>query len=103
MAVTQAMSSPGVLARQMLGMLRHDNTDILNKINVPTLVVAASDDRGCIPEASHFMHAQIPNSQIVTMQPSGHVSIMEQNRQFTNAVATFAKSIAVQNQVRKIG
>jgi pimeloyl-ACP methyl ester carboxylesterase len=40
------------------------------------------------------MHARIPNSQLVTMQPSGHVSIFEQNEQFTKALSEFGLHIS---------
>jgi pimeloyl-ACP methyl ester carboxylesterase len=94
MTVCQPLCSPAVLARQMLAMFHHDNTQVLGQISVPTLVVAANHDRGCIPEASEFMHARIPNSQLVTMQPSGHVSIFEQNEQFTKALSEFGLHIS---------
>ncbi|MBN9387646.1 MAG: alpha/beta hydrolase [Chloroflexi bacterium] len=93
MTVCQPLCSPAVLARQMLAMFHHDNTQVLPQINVPTLVVAANHDRGCIPEASQFMHNQISGSQLAVMQPSGHVSIFEQNEQFVIALAVFASSV----------
>ncbi len=102
MTVCQPLCSPAVLARQMLAMFHHDNTSILEQINVPTLVVAANHDRGCIPEASQFMNAHIPSSQLATMQPSGHVSIFEQNEQFTNVLNEFGSSVAAaQLETRK--
>lgn len=94
MTVCQPLCSPAVLARQMLGMFHHDNTEVLAQIKISTLVVAANHDRGCIPEASQFMHEHIPNSQLAIMQPSGHVSIFEQNEQFTTVLETFGTGIA---------
>ncbi len=94
MTICQPLCSPAVLARQMLAMFHHDNTRVLDNINVPTLIVAANHDRGCIPEASQFMHDHIPTSELVSMQPSGHVSIFEQNEQFTNALGEFGSRIS---------
>lgn len=93
MTVCQPLCSPAVLARQMLAMFHHDNTSVLERINTPTLVVAANHDRGCIPEASQFMHDRIPGSKLAMMEPSGHVSIFEQNEQFVNALGTFGSEI----------
>ncbi len=93
MTVCQPLCNPAVLARQMLAMFRYDATETLNRINVPTLIVASNHDRGCIPEASEYMHSQIPNSELVMLQPSGHVGIFEQNQQFTDAAAQFAAKV----------
>lgn len=94
MTILTAQISPSVLAKQTLGMFKYDATETLRRINVPVLIVAADVDRGCIPEASHFMHQAIPNSTLVTMQPSGHVSIMEQHEQFTSAVTSFVNELS---------
>lgn len=94
MTVCQPMCRQDVLARQMLGMMKYDATDTLRRINVPTLIVAANKDRGCIPEASHFMHEEIPGSELAMMEPSGHVSIFEQNGQFVKAVDDFGAKVS---------
>lgn len=98
MTVCQPMCRQDVLARQMLGMMKYDATDTLRRINVPTLIVAANKDRGCIPEASEFMHQEIPGSELAMMEPSGHVSIFEQHGQFTQAVAAFGTKVASLHQ-----
>ena len=85
--------SPAVLARQMLAMFKYDASAILPAINVPTLIVAANTDRGCIPEASEFMHSQIPGSELVTLAPSGHVSILERNQDFTDALDRWVQKV----------
>jgi pimeloyl-ACP methyl ester carboxylesterase len=98
LTLNQCQSSPAVCARQMLAMFKYDARQTLPQINVPTLILAASDDRACIPEASHYMHDQIPNSKLVVLEPCGHGSIMERNTDFTQAVASFATSVQHQPQ-----
>lgn len=98
MSLLQCMCSQGVLAKQMLGMLKYDATETLPRINVPTLIIAADVDRGCIPEASHYMHQQIPGSTLFMCQPSGHVALMEQNEQWMTAVANFAPTVQTYRQ-----
>ncbi len=93
MSLLQCLCSQGVMAKQMLGMFKYDATSALPRINVPTLIIAADVDRGCIPEASVFMNRQIPASRLFMCTPSGHGSMMEQNEQFMTAVAEFAPSV----------
>ena len=54
MSLLQCLCSQGVMAKQMLGMFKYDATSALPRINVPTLIIAADVDRGCIPEAKCF-------------------------------------------------
>jgi pimeloyl-ACP methyl ester carboxylesterase len=90
MALLQCLCSQGVLAKQMLGMLKYDATDTLPRINIPTLIITANKDRGCIPEASYYMQQNIPNAKLVMCEPSGHGAMIEQNEQFMAAVAEFS-------------
>ncbi len=83
------------MAKQMLGMMKYDATETLSHINVPTLIIAANVDRGCIPEASIYMQQAIPRSKLVMCQPSGHGAMLEQNEQFMTAVAEFAPTVLV--------
>ena len=56
-------SPPDVVARGMLAMFQYDASDILRRINVPTLVVAGDQDKTCMPEASRHMAATIPGDR----------------------------------------
>lgn len=93
MARSQLTISPAVQARHSLALYHHDASDVLAKINVPTLIITADKDRLCLPSASHYMHAHIANSQLVTIQPSGHATTLEQPEQFNRTVRDFAERI----------
>ncbi|WP_292748189.1 alpha/beta hydrolase [Nostoc sp. NMS4] len=84
-----ALGSPGVLARGTLAMFNFDETDTLATINVPVLVVCGDSDIATKPVASDRMRAELPNSQRVTINPGGHMALMEQNQQFAEAVSAF--------------
>ena len=86
-----ARVSPSVLGRQMLGMMHYDATEVLKKIHIPTLIISANKDGATVVEASHYMHDQIEDSELVVLAPSGHMSMMEQHQQFVEAVASFAR------------
>jgi len=93
MSLLQCLCSQGVMAKQMLGMMKYDATGPLPHINVPTLIIAADVDRGCIPEASVYMQQHIPRSKLVMCTPSGHGAMLEQNEQFMTAVGEFAPTV----------
>jgi pimeloyl-ACP methyl ester carboxylesterase len=83
-------TSPAVLARGMLGMLRYDATTTLATLEVPVLLVAGDQDTTTIPEASTFMRAAIPGAQLTTLTPAKHQGLLEHHAPFAQAVAAFA-------------
>lgn len=85
-----ALGSPGVLAHGTLAMFNYDETQTLSKINIPVLVIVGSQDIATIPAASMRMQSQLPQSQLVTLKPGGHMSLMEQNQQFAEAIDSFS-------------
>ncbi len=85
----QLLAWPGVAARGSLGMMRFDETDTLPHISVPTLVVGGDHDRLTRPHASLHMGETIPNADLVMLQPSGHMGVLEQHDQFAQAVEKF--------------
>ncbi len=94
MAYLQTITPPWVIGKQMLAMFKHNTTETLPRINVPTLIIVGDNDRGCVPQASHFMHSQIPGSQLVEITHSGHVSMMEQPTQVLAALGEFANRVS---------
>jgi len=90
-ALLSALGWPAVLARGTLAMFDYDETRTLSTINVPVLIVVGASDIATIPAASIRMKAQLPDSEIVTLKPGGHMGLMEQNRQFAEAVRLFTE------------
>jgi pimeloyl-ACP methyl ester carboxylesterase len=82
-------TSPAVLARGMLGMLRYEATTTLATIEVPVLLVAGDQDTTTVPAASTFMRAAIPGAQLTTLTPAKHQGLLEHHAQFAQAVMAF--------------
>ena len=82
-------TSPAVLARGMLGMLRYDATATLPTIGVPVLIVTGDQDTTTLPEASAFMQASIPGAQLTTLAPAKHQGLLEHHAQFAQRVVAF--------------
>ena len=68
-----------------------DITDRLDQIKVPTLVVAAEEDRTKPPRYSRLIHERIPNSELVIIKGAGHVVIWEKPAEFNEVVLRFLK------------
>jgi len=83
-------ANPAVAARGMLAMMRYDATEVLPTIPVPTLVIAANRDRATPPWASHLIARQTPHAGEVTLDPAGHLGLLEQHGDWQKAVAEFA-------------
>jgi 3-oxoadipate enol-lactonase len=83
-------SSPdGVVAA--LGAMRDrpDSTNLLSKINVPTLVLGGAEDALSTPEVMGEMAGKIPNSHHLTLEGAGHLSNLEAPKEFNAALKDF--------------
>lgn len=89
-AILSALGWPAVLARGTLAMFNYDETRTLATINVPVLVIVGAKDIATVPAASIRMKAELPQAQLVTLQPGGHMALMEQNQRFAEAVSSFS-------------
>ena len=88
-ALLSAFGSPGVLARGTLAMFNFEETKTLATINVPVLVVCGASDIATKPVASDRMKAELPQAELVTIKPGGHMVLMEKNQFFSEVVSTF--------------
>ena len=80
------------LATQLLVMAEADQRDLLPHIAVPTLLIWGElDARSPLSVARQFEQA-IPDTQLVVIPDSGHVSNLEQPEQFNEAVREFCRA-----------
>lgn len=89
-----AKSRPGVVARGTLAMFDFDETSTLSQINVPVLLIVGDSDRATVPGASIRMKAELEQSELFILKPAGHMGLMEQNQQFSEAVSGFINSLS---------
>ena len=88
-----AMAPPSITARGVLGMFHYDATNVLDHINVPTLVIGAESDRLTKMEASETMRNSIPKASLLTLSPAGHMGFVERHAEVNDGVANFLNSI----------
>jgi pimeloyl-ACP methyl ester carboxylesterase len=90
--IMQATSQEGMIAA-LLGMRdRPDSTSLLERIDMPSLVLHGADDQ-LIPAAeAEAMHAAIRGSRLEIIPEAGHLLNMEQPDAFNQAVRDFLAS-----------
>ena len=62
----------------------------LDRINLPTLILHALDDRLADYDFATYAHAHIPNSKLVAFPSGGH-ALLGQDKQYRKVVAGFLK------------
>jgi pimeloyl-ACP methyl ester carboxylesterase len=67
-----------------------DKQYALNKINIPTLILHALDDRLVDYDFATYAHAKIPDSKLITFPSGGHV-LLGHREQYREVVAGFLK------------
>jgi pimeloyl-ACP methyl ester carboxylesterase len=82
-------AAPDVIARGMLAMFRYDATDVLSRINVPTLIVTGDRDATCRPEASQYMSDAVPGAKLVCLSQAKHCGLFEHHERFHAALSEF--------------
>lgn len=83
-------TKPEGAAAALRGMAaRRDQTDLLETVNVPTLIVVGSEDALTPPSEAEAMRAKIRSSRLVMIEGAGHVSNVERPGEFNRALAEF--------------
>lgn len=68
---------------------RPDSTEILPRMEIPTLVVVGEEDVLTPPAESRAMFEAIPGAQLVTIAQAGHLTPVEQPRAVAAALSVF--------------
>jgi len=83
----------GIIGALGAMMARPDSTPTLATIDVPTVIIAGSEDVATPPRESRAMHAAIPGSRIEILQGAGHLSNIERPAAFNTVVAEFLATL----------
>jgi 3-oxoadipate enol-lactonase len=70
-----------------------DTRDVLPTVTVPTLIIAAEQDRVVPPARARELHAAIPGSRLVMIENAGHLPCVEQPDAYNAAVRAFLMSV----------
>ncbi len=69
-----------------------DRTSRLHELKEPTLFIAGRYDEAR-PETMYEFQKLVPNSKVVIIENAGHLKIIDQPLQFTNAICKFLSSV----------
>jgi 3-oxoadipate enol-lactonase len=89
----QSMSAEDIAQVQRGMAERPDSVATLATINVPTLLIAASDDSIPLSEFE-LMRQQIPNSRLQVIAQAGHYAALEKPAEFGTLLRTFFDGVA---------
>jgi pimeloyl-ACP methyl ester carboxylesterase len=83
-----ALCPPETVAEGILKCLEFDVMDALPEIEVPCLVIAATDDRIVKPEAERYIVEQVKNGTLLHVN-GGHLSLIENDAEINHGVEKF--------------
>lgn len=83
--------APEVLRAMSDGYGGIDVEDRLGDITQPVLLLAGRHDRVCSLQAHEFMAERIPTAELVVFEDSGHMTFVEENAKYLDAVDAFLR------------
>lgn len=93
-ATLMPASEPGAALIANDHFLTRDDTPLLAKITVPTLIVNGKEDGVITPQSTEATHAAIKNSQLALLDHCGHFPFFEQPEKTTAAILRFVQAHA---------
>jgi sigma-B regulation protein RsbQ len=70
-----------------------DNREDLSAVTIPTLILQCSDDIIAPPAVGAFIHARMPNSELVQLKATGHCPNLSAPAETTAAVKDFLRRL----------
>ena len=87
-----------VFARQSIALMgRKASSELLPRIDCPTLVLTGRNDNLCTPAIHKDMANSIPDSTLVILSNCGHLSTLERPTAVTNALLDLLQVISEKN------
>ena len=86
-------NDPAAYRAAMRAVLRFDSRPDLNRIQIPTLVIAGAEDTTVSVEAKRALAARIPGAQLEVVPNSGHATPLDQPEIFNGLVLRFIGAV----------
>ena len=89
-----AGTDPQAIAAAQRGMSeRSDFSDLLSRIDVPSLLVCGEHDGISPPEEMNSIASAMPNASFVQIENAGHLPPLENSQQFNDALMSFLTNL----------
>jgi len=85
---------PSVIAKGLRAVLRWDETNTPARIPVPVRVISGDADRLTKPEAGIAISELAGTADFVKVIPAGHNGLLEEGKQYSDAIAEFVERIS---------
>jgi pimeloyl-ACP methyl ester carboxylesterase len=92
-ALASAQSTAGIVNAVRAMRDRPDSTDLLPKINVPTLVIVGSDDALTPPALAQRLADRIAGARLEVIPAAGHISNLDNPTAFNRSLQSFLASL----------
>lgn len=70
---------------------RTDTSHLLEKIDIPVLIIVGEDDALTPPTLAQTLHSKIKNSRLAIIPSAGHLSNLENSEKFNEVILSFLK------------
>ncbi len=91
--IIESNSAEGI-AQALIGMAERDNSsDLLGRINFPTMVIVGSEDKLTPPSEVERMSNAIGNAKFKVIPGAGHLPNIEQPAEFNRAITKFLNEL----------
>jgi pimeloyl-ACP methyl ester carboxylesterase len=80
-----------VWAKVFPSLINFDHSEVLERINVPTLIVVGDKDRLTPPAQARHMASKIKGARLLVLEDAGHMAYVERHEVFDAEVAAFAR------------
>lgn len=81
----------GMFEAALAAFERDDISDRIGAINIPTLVIAGSEDLSATPEEAEFIASQILSARLKIIEDANHLLAVEKPREVLEAIRAFLK------------
>jgi len=85
--------SPPHMFRYLKYFKDYDASEILPKIECPTLIIVGKEDKVTPPSESRLIHSLIKNSRLVEVEDAGHLILYEKPRLIAELITSFIESL----------
>ncbi|MBZ0190338.1 MAG: alpha/beta hydrolase [Candidatus Kuenenia stuttgartiensis] len=82
-------ASPHATAASLIALRDTDLRGDMAKVNVPTMILHATQDKICLFELAEAMAAGIKGAKLIGFEKSGHALFYEEKEKFNKELANF--------------
>lgn len=84
-------NSPEILRKTMSTIINEDQTEKLEKINVPTLIIFGENDQDTPLRDAKIINDNITNSELIVIKNAGHFSYIDSYKECMEIIKSFLK------------